>query len=103
MFSNVGRVNADSSLSRFLTAKDDNEKKALAWGIITDAAGVVHVSLRDFRPHVAALAQIGRETLAQSMAQDYVDAYARGLNQFIAEALRISQTHSDGSTGSLDA
>ncbi|MHB8628982.1 MAG: hypothetical protein ACYDBJ_25905 [Aggregatilineales bacterium] len=96
VFSNVGRVNAESSLRRFTTAKDDNEKKTLAWGIITDAAGVVHVSLRDFRPHVTALLRIGKEGLAQAMTQDYVNAYAHGLNQFIAEALRIAQTRGDG-------
>ena len=52
VFSNVGPVSASSSLTRFNTAKDDNEKKVLAWGIMTDAKGVMHISLRDARPHV---------------------------------------------------
>ena len=32
VFSNVGAVVPSSTLTRFMTAKDDNEKKALAWG-----------------------------------------------------------------------
>src|SRR5262249_9467301 len=50
VFSNVGRVASGSTLRRFITAKDDNEQKTLAWGVLTDDENVVHVSLRDFRP-----------------------------------------------------
>ena len=96
VFSNVGRVNPESSLRRFITAKDDNDKKTLAWAIMTDAAGVMHVSLRDFRPHVAELLRVDREPLAQLIAQDYVDSYARGLNQFAREALQIVRVRRDG-------
>ena len=46
VFSNVGRVAPGSSLTRFMTAKDDNEKKELAWGVLTDADGVMHVTIR---------------------------------------------------------
>ncbi len=89
VFSNVGRVSAGSSLRRFITAKDDNEKKTLAWGIMTDATGIMHLSLRDFRPHVGALIRIGRGALAQRMTQDFLDAYANSLNQYIVELNRI--------------
>ncbi|PJF39822.1 MAG: hypothetical protein CUN55_13530, partial [Phototrophicales bacterium] len=37
VFSNVGRVADNSSLWRFITAKDDNHKKELCWGIMTRA------------------------------------------------------------------
>jgi hypothetical protein len=85
VFSNMGRVAKGSTLSRFMTAKDDNDQKTLAWGVITDDKGVVHMSLRDFRPHVAVLQDLGMADLAQQITQDYLDAYARGLNQYIAE------------------
>ena len=92
VFSNVGQVSPTSSLRRFNTAKDDNEKKVLAWGIMTDSSGVMHVSLRDARPHVAALFAAKRQALAQQVVQEYVDAYALTLNIFLEELLRITRS-----------
>lgn len=94
VFSNVGQVSSASSLARFNTAKDDNEKKTLAWGVLTDAQGVMHLSLRDFRPHVAALMGIRQRTLAQHMAQDYLDKYVIGLNAYLDELLLILRARS---------
>jgi hypothetical protein len=90
VFSNVGAVVPTSTLSRFVTAKDDNEQKQLVWGVITDADGVMHISLRDFRPHVAALQAIGRADLAHDITQDYLDAYIKGFNNFIFDLHRIT-------------
>ncbi len=90
VFSNVGRVATGSTLRRFTTAKDDNEQKTLMWGVITDDDDVVRLSLRDFRPHVTVLHQIGKPEVAQLVAQDYVDAYAEGLNRYIAELRQIT-------------
>ena len=90
VFSNVGAVAKTSSLSRFITAKDDNEQKQLAWGVMTDAQGVMKITLRDFRPHVAVLHGVGRRDLANQIAQEYLDAYAAGLNQFVQEVTRIA-------------
>lgn len=96
--SNIGAVVPSSTLSRFATAKDDNEKKTLAWGIMTDAGGTMQITLRDFRPHVAQLISCGRRALAVHMAQDYVDAYVRGLNDYIHDLQCITrasrETHS---------
>jgi hypothetical protein len=89
VFSNMGRVAKGSTLRRFITAKDDNEQKTLAWGVITDDNNTLHLSLRDFRPHVAVLYSLGMAGLAQSIAQDYLDAYANGLNQYVAELRTI--------------
>lgn len=83
VFSNVGAVVPTSTLGRFVTAKDDNSQKQLVWGVITDAEHVMHISLRDFRPHVAALQAIGRQDLANQITQDYLDAYAEGFNAYI--------------------
>jgi hypothetical protein len=91
VLSNLGVVAPSSSLVRFITAKDDNEKKTLAWGIITDAAGTMHVSLRDFRPHVGLFAQAGRRDLALRLTSDYLESYVAGLNRFISELTRITQ------------
>lgn len=91
VFSNVGAVVSSSTLTRFISAKDDNDKKSLVWGVITDAQGVMRLSLRDFRPHVALLAACGHKDLASRLAQHYLDTYAQGLNQFIRELRQITQ------------
>lgn len=90
VFSNIGRVVYTSTLSRFMTAKDDNNQKNLAWGILTDKDDTMYVTLRDFRPHVAALASVGYLDLANAIAQDYLDGYANGLNQFLVDLHRIT-------------
>jgi hypothetical protein len=90
VFSNMGRVAKGSSLRRFITAKDDNEQKSLAWGIITDDSGILHLSLRDFRPHVAVLQGLGMASLAQLIAQDYLDRYVEGFNQYVVELREIT-------------
>jgi hypothetical protein len=95
VFSNVGAVVPSSTLTRFTTAKDDNEKKTLVWGVITDATGTMHISLRDFRPHVALLMQVNQRELAARIAQDYLDAYVRGLNNFISDLQRITVASRD--------
>jgi hypothetical protein len=92
VFSNVGAVAPTSTLSRFLTAKDDNEKKSLAWGVITDAGGAMRISLRDFRPHVGLLQKAGHRDLATRMVQDYLNSYANGLNQYIGELQAITES-----------
>lgn len=89
VFSNVGQVVPNSTLTRFMTAKDDNEFKQLSWGVITSASGDVCITLRDFRPHVYALIQAGYEDLAYRITQDYLDAYARGFNRFVQELMQI--------------
>jgi len=62
----------------------------LVWGVITDADGIMRISLRDFRPHVAALYAIKRQDLAQAITQDYLDAYAQGFNTFIQDLQNIT-------------
>jgi hypothetical protein len=90
VFSNVGAVAPKSTLTRFITAKDDNEKKTLAWGILTDDAGMMHISLRDFRPHVSLLVEAGAREVAQYIVQEYLDTYALGINYYIRELRRIT-------------
>ncbi len=103
VFSNIGRVASGSSLSRFMTAKDDNNQKMLAWGIITDDRGMMHLSLRDFRPHVEALHKLNLADLAQHITQDYLDAYAQGLNQYVAELREIVVASRDTQTTPKEA
>jgi len=90
VFSNVGAVARTSTLTRFITAKDDNDKKTLAWGIITDAQNRMRVTLRDFRPHVGQLEAIEKGELANRLALDYLTAYVRGLNQYVLDLRRIT-------------
>jgi hypothetical protein len=89
VFSNVGAVAPTSSLARFITAKDDHSKKMLAWGIMTDAGGVMRITLRDFRPHVTLLSDLSQTDLAQRITQDYLDTYAHGLNQYIRDLRHV--------------
>lgn len=91
VISNVGAVVKSSTLTRFITAKDDNERKTLCWGIMTDAKGTLTITLRDFRPHVHLLTQAGEQKVAQQMTADYLTAYAHGLNHFMRE-LRLIAT-----------
>lgn len=92
VISNVGAVVSSSTLTRFMTAKDDNNQKQLAWGIITDSRNVLRIHLRDFRPHVSTLYASGRKDLALLIAQDYLDAYAEGFNRYIRELSNIIVT-----------
>lgn len=91
VFSNVGMVAPTSTLTRFITAKDDNEKKTLAWGVMTDANGKMHVTLRDFRLHVGELKAAGHAELAQAITEAYLVAYVRGFNQYIRDLHRITR------------
>lgn len=91
VFSNVGQVAKTSTLTRFITAKDDNDKKTLAWGVITDAQSTMRISLRDFRPHVGMLINIGQPQLAEAITQHYLDTYASGLNEFINDLTQITR------------
>jgi hypothetical protein len=98
VFSNVGRVVRGSSITRFISAKDDNDNKTLVWAIVTDDEDILHFSLRDFRPHVAELYKMGRADLAELIAKDYLDAFVKGFNQFVKcllEILNINASHAD--------
>lgn len=88
VFSNVGRVAPGSSLRRFISAKDDGATKELVWGILTDSAGQMHISLRDFRPFVAHLLTLGESQIATLLTQDYLNSYVAGFNAFI-ETLNV--------------
>lgn len=102
IFSNIGAVAAGSTLTRFMTAKDDNDKKTLAWAVLTDSDGVMRITLRDFRPHVALFEAIGRRDMAARIAQDYLDAYTRGLNEYIHDLRQITLTSNDTRTSSSE-
>jgi hypothetical protein len=85
VFSNVGRVTPGASLTRFISAKDDGEAKALVWGVLTDDQGRMWISLRDFRPFVPQLLALGEDTLTTMLAQDYLESYVQGLNRFVVD------------------
>ncbi len=53
---------------------------------------MLHLELRDFRPHVGLLVAAGHKDLAVRIVDDYFDAYARGLNNFIRDLRRITET-----------
>jgi hypothetical protein len=90
VFSNVGAVAPGSSLSRFITAKDDNDKKELAWGVLSDAGGVMRLTLRDFRRHVGPLMEAGCRETALAISQDTLESYAHGFNNYVRDLRRIT-------------
>lgn len=85
VFSNAGRVADTSSLTRFITAKDDNVKKVLCWGVMTRADDTMVISLRDFRPWVMNLKASSLDEVAQMVTQDFLDGYAEGLYQYLRQ------------------
>ena len=102
VFSNVGRVARGASLSRFISAKDDNPNKTLVWGALTDDKDTMHLSLRDFRPHVAQLHRLGRADLAEMIIEDYLDSFIIGFNQFVdflLDIIRANATHASKKGG----
>jgi hypothetical protein len=50
----------------------------------------MHISLRDFRPHVRHLEDAGQRPLAVWMVQEYLDSYVLGLDRFIKELQQIT-------------
>lgn len=91
VFSNVGRVADDSSLWRFITAKDDNHKKELCWGVMTRTDDMMVVTLRDFRPAVVALMNSGAPHLAYQITSEFLEGYVRGLEDFVVELTDITK------------
>jgi len=75
-----------------LNAKDDNDKKTLAWGVLTDGRGVMRVTLRDFRHHVGMLDEVGQRDLARRLTEDYLAAYVRGFNLYVLDLRRMTIT-----------
>jgi hypothetical protein len=49
------------------------------------------ISMRDFRPYVAALLEAGHKRLATDIAQHYLDSYAYGLNDYVRDLQRITR------------
>jgi hypothetical protein len=96
VYSNVGRVARGSSLTRFMSAKDDGNTKDLVWGVMTDDENRLYVTMRDFRPHVKPLIQAGRIDLARQMAQDYVQSYTQDLIGLVARLTAMLQVEIPG-------
>lgn len=63
--------------SRFISAKDDNESKVLVWGIMTDDHEYMHLSIRDFRPACACVAQV--------KSSRYSDNACGGLSKYVCD------------------
>jgi hypothetical protein len=89
VFSNIGRVARGSSITRFISAKDDNDNKRMVWAVVTDDNDILHLSLRDFRPHVQALAKVNRLDVAELILKDYLEGFVTGFNQFVEDLLKI--------------
>ena len=98
LFTNLGMAAPGSSLTRFLPARDDDPRRGMAWGLITSASGVMHITLRDFRPHVAHLHEAGLRDMADRIAQDYLNAYARGFNRFVFDLTQLLRSTPPQST-----
>jgi len=85
VFSNVGRVVNGSTITRFSSAKDDNDQKILVWGIMTDDDDRLTITLRDFRKPVLQLANAGQTEIAQRITADYLEQFVAGVYRFSKE------------------
>ena len=56
---------------------------------MSDAGGTLVITLRDFRPYVAPLLQLGRADLARLLAQDYVSSYAACVDNLARRIQRV--------------
>ncbi|MDM8520821.1 hypothetical protein QUF64_12300 [Anaerolineales bacterium HSG6] len=92
IFANIGLAPRRSSIKRFMSAKDDSDKKLLTWGVVTGTDKVMRLTLRDARPHVAMLQTVGQGELATAITQDYLDSYAKGLNEYLKDLWRITES-----------
>ncbi|MEL6271417.1 MAG: hypothetical protein AAFR22_16535, partial [Chloroflexota bacterium] len=92
VFSNVGRVTRGSSIARFASAKDDNDKKVLVWGVMTNDVDELYITLRDFREPVLNIVREGHLEIAQLITQDFLDSYMAGLYRFAQEMSDIIAT-----------
>lgn len=97
VYSNVGRIARGSTITRFMSAKDDGSTKALVWGVMTDDNDRLIVTMRDFRPHVKPLVNANRLDLAHLMAQDYVVTYTADLIGLVARLSAMLQTETPNS------
>lgn len=89
VFSNIGQVAPGSSLTRFMSSRDDGDTKVLIWGVMTDADGRMVVTLRDFRPHVGPLLRAGQAPLATMLTADYLAAYTATVNALVRRIQRV--------------
>jgi hypothetical protein len=102
IFSILDTPSPHSPLTRFVSAKDDNNKVTLVWGVITDTQGVLRLTLRDFRPHTGLLIAAGHKELATRLTQHYLDSYANGLNHFIRDLRQITESSRETRLGKLE-
>lgn len=89
VFSNIGQVAPASSLTRFISSRDDGDTKLLIWGAMSTADGRLVVTLRDFRPLVGELLAAGRAPLADLLTADYLAAYAAAANGLVKRLQRV--------------
>jgi hypothetical protein len=73
-----------------MSAKDDGRAKRLVWSVLTDDEGSLHVTLRDFRPHVVPLLKHGHDDLARKLAKDYVNSYTSTLVRLSGQLAEIA-------------
>ena len=85
----LGPQAAGGSVRRFLPPRDQSPHLQLIWGICGGDEGPFHLTLRDARPHVAALQQAGHGDLAEHMAHDLLSQFIAGFNSFVRDLHRI--------------
>lgn len=85
----LGPQPAGGSVRRFLPPRDQSPHLQLIWGLCGGAAAPLHLTLRDARPHVTALQQVGHGDLAERIADDLLTQFSVGFNSFVRDLHRI--------------
>ncbi|MDF2627092.1 MAG: hypothetical protein K0R39_923 [Symbiobacteriaceae bacterium] len=81
VFSNLGRLPAGATTTRFVSARGLGGAHDRVWGIMTTVRGELYVSMRDFRP--------GGQHPA--VARAYVDGYAMFTNRLVHQLVEMLQ------------
>jgi hypothetical protein len=50
----------------------------------------MRITLLDFRPHEHLFVETGYQELANQIAQDYLNSFVEGLNQFVTDLRRVT-------------
>ncbi|MBI5509930.1 MAG: hypothetical protein HY903_14335 [Deltaproteobacteria bacterium] len=92
LFSNLGQMAPGSAITRVSGARGDVGDRGIILTTLTNCRRELFISIRDFRPYVGELCDLGHPDAATVLAQDYVDGYASTTNALVKRLAEILGT-----------
>ncbi len=89
VFAIINEASPTTSLTHFVYAKEDGFTRNLIWSALIAEPQTLTLTLRDFRPPVLQLLSADFANEAALVAQDTLESYANGLNQFAQIILSV--------------